>query len=45
MAKQRPVATNTRLLDLNKGDDDVGLLDNLLETLQSGSAFNPSKLV
>jgi hypothetical protein len=43
-SKQRPMATNTKVLDLSKGgDDQEGLLDNLLETLQSGSAFNPSK--
>jgi hypothetical protein len=43
-SKQRSVATGTKVLDLSKGtDDQEGLLDNLLETLQSGSAFNPKK--
>ena len=40
--KGRPVASGTKVLDLSKGgDEQEGLLDNLLETLQSGSAFNP----
>ena len=41
-SKQRQVASGTKVLDLSKGgDDQEGLLDNLLETLTSGSAFNP----
>ena len=46
MAKQkRPaVKTNPKVLDLSKkGDDEEGVLDNLLECLQSGSVFNPSR--
>ncbi len=38
--------SNTKLVDLSKkGDDEEGVLDNLLDVLQSGSVFNPSKSV
>lgn len=47
-AKQKRPAmkANPKVIDLSKGgDDEEGVLDNLLECLQSGSVFNPSRWV
>jgi len=45
-AKKRPaVKSNPKVIDLSKGGDEEGVLDNLLECLQSGSVLQPSKYV
>ena len=42
----RPSAkSSTKVLDLNREDEGVGVLDNLLEALHSGSALQPATSV
>lgn len=46
-AKKRPaqVKASSKLVDLSKSGEEEGVLDNLLECLQSGSALQPARYV
>lgn len=42
--KMRPTAkSSTKVLDLKDEEEGVGVLDNLLEALHSGSALQPAR--
>ena len=45
--KQRTAKSSTKVLDLSKGQDEegVGVLDNLLEALHSGTALQTNRSV
>ena len=44
-AKKRPAPakSSSKLVDLSKSGEEEGVLDNLLECLQSGSALQPAR--